>query len=66
MEDDGGRGLQSTDLSNLPFFRSFSAEEVYGEAVKNHPALASGLPVLMKCPPGAWAERLITVSRVSS
>ena len=24
MEDDGGRGLQSTDLSNLPFFRSFS------------------------------------------
>jgi hypothetical protein len=28
------------------------AEEVYGEAVMRHPALASGLPVLMKCPPG--------------
>lgn len=62
-----GRGaLQPNDLSNLPFFRSFRAEEVYGDAVMNHPALASGLPVLMKCPPGAWAERLLAASRVAS
>jgi len=50
--DEGRGGLQANDLSNLPFFRSFRAEEVYGDAVMNHPALASGLPVLMKCPPG--------------
>jgi len=33
------------------------AEEVYGESVMNHPALASGLPVLMKCPPGTVSLR---------
>ena len=54
-----GRGLQPNDLSTLPFFRSFRAEEVYGDAVMNHPALAAGVPVLMKCPPGPWAERLL-------
>jgi hypothetical protein len=65
MEVDS-RGLQPNDLSNLPFFRSFRAEEVYGEAVMNHPALAAGVPVLMKCPPGAWEKRLSSVSQMGS
>lgn len=64
--DSDTRGLRTNDISNLPFFRSFRAEEVYGEAVLNHPALAAGVPVLMKCPPGAWAERLSAVSQMGS
>jgi len=44
------------ELARIPFVRSFSAEEVFDHAVLNHPALASGLPILLKCPPEGWAK----------
>mmetsp|Transcript_34764 Transcript_34764/g.81854 ORF Transcript_34764/g.81854 Transcript_34764/m.81854 type:complete len:348 (-) Transcript_34764:137-1180(-) len=44
------------DLARIPFVTSYSANEVFDQGVINHPALASGLPILLKCPPEGWAR----------
>mmetsp|Transcript_37549 Transcript_37549/g.77056 ORF Transcript_37549/g.77056 Transcript_37549/m.77056 type:complete len:339 (+) Transcript_37549:106-1122(+) len=44
------------DLDRMPYVTSYNAVDVFNQGIINHPAIASGLPILLKCPPSGWGK----------